>query len=263
MRRTRAVQSLSYPLRLPDALQADVQRLLDVSKTVINSALVTLWPRLDEFGEREDGPVWKQVEGLLPSPASHGSRMWRCEAEQVGRILRAQVHRKRLFVQVLPLLSEGLIRPKTDERRAGKNRKVIRQALVSLKTAAEADGGSLVELQSLIEQACNYFLRTGFFPATYEDMQAVPILQVGVLPYAGDDGPVKGQAYRLALDVPARHLTLALRCPDEEGQWSRTWAQHSLTLALPEPAALRLEAGEALAPRCGKLWNRMAVATRS
>lgn len=40
----------------------------------------------------------------------------------MGRILRAQAHRKWLFGPVLPLVSEGLLRPKTDERRAGKNR---------------------------------------------------------------------------------------------------------------------------------------------
>jgi hypothetical protein len=159
MRRTPAVQSLSYPLRLPDSAQAGALRLLDVTKAVINTVLVALWPRLDAFGERGDGPAWKQVEGMLASPDPQGSRQWRCEAEQVGRILRTQAHRKRLLARVLPLLSEGLIRPKDEKRKAGKNRKAIRQALADLKTAAEADGGSLVELQSLIEQACNHFLR--------------------------------------------------------------------------------------------------------
>jgi putative transposase len=176
----RLVQSLNYPLRLPDAAQADCLRLLEVSRQVINAALVALWPRLDEFGERGEGPAWKQVEARLASPDPHGNRQWRCEAEQVGRILRGQAHRKRLFQQLLPLLSDGLIRPKTERQRAGKNRQAIKAALAALKTAAEADGGSLVELQSLLEQACNHFLRTGGFPATYEEMQSLPILKVGV-----------------------------------------------------------------------------------
>src|SRR5262249_25388025 len=154
----------------------------------------------------------------------------------------AQAHRKRLFALVLPLLSEGFIRPKSEQERAGKNRKAIRQTLADVKTAAEADGRNLVELQSLIEQACNHFLRTGTFPATYEEMQAIPTLWVGVLPYAGDDGPVKGQAYRLSLDLEQRQLTLALRSPDERGEFRRTWAQHPVTLAVPEPVAVRLEA---------------------
>ena len=65
MRRTGAVQSLSYPLRLPDAVQADALRLLSLSRQVINTVLVALWPRLDECGERGEGPAWKQVEGML------------------------------------------------------------------------------------------------------------------------------------------------------------------------------------------------------
>jgi putative transposase len=248
MRRTRAVQSLSYPLRLPDTMQVDALRLLDISRQVINTALVALWPGLDAFGEREEGPAWKQVESLLVSPNPHGSRMWRCEAEAAGRILRAQAQRKRLFLQVLPLVSEGLIRPKMGGRKASKDRKAIRRALAELQAASESDGGSLVELQSLIEQACNHFLRIGAFPATYEEMQAVPILHVGILPYAGDDGPAKGQAYRLALDLEKRQITLALRWPEENGEWRRTWTRHPLTVSLPEPVTERLLAGEALAP---------------
>jgi hypothetical protein len=147
MRPGRAVQSLSYPLRLPDAAQADALRLLDLSRAAINTALIALWPRLDEFAERGEGPAWKQVEGQL-TPTLPGSRLWRCVCEQVGRILRAQARRKQRFLQVLPLLSEGLIRPKGAHQRAGKNRKAIRATLAALKTAAEADGGSLVELQS-------------------------------------------------------------------------------------------------------------------
>ncbi|HEY7124842.1 MAG TPA: transposase [Ktedonobacterales bacterium] len=263
MRPSRVLQSLSYPLRLPDALQADALRLLDTSKQAINTALLALWPGLDEFADRGDGPAWKQVEGMVASPDPHGSRQWRCEAEQVGRILRAQAHRKRLFAQVLPLLSEGLIRPKSEHQRAGKNRKAIRQALADLKTAAEADGGSLVELQSLIEQACNSYLQQGSFPTTYEELQAVPCLAVGVLPYAGDDGPVKGQVYRLSLDVEHRQITLALRCPDEHGEFRRSWAQHPVTFALPEPVAERLEEGYALAPTLREIvepdGNRYAV----
>lgn len=248
MPRLPVAQPLTYPLRLPDEAQADALRLLDICKGIINHVLVTLWPRLDEFAERVAGPAWKQIEGMLVSPEAHGSRMWRCECEQAGRILRAQARRKQLFLQVLPLLSEGLIRPKTDQRPAGKNRKAIRQAFSDLKMAAESDGGSLVEFQSLLEQACNYWLRTGAFPATYEAMQAVPVLEVGVLPYAGDDGPERGQAYRLRIDLAARQGRLAFRFPDEDGYWSRSWTRRTATLALPEPVAARLEAGEVLAP---------------
>ena len=87
---TRGAQPLSYDLRLPDEAQADALRLLDASRTVINQALTTLWPQLDAFAAERSGPAWKQVDALLSSPEPHGSRQWRCEAEVVGRILRAQ-----------------------------------------------------------------------------------------------------------------------------------------------------------------------------
>ena len=48
-RGARPVQPLSYDLRLPETAQADALRLLGASRTVINQALIMLWPRLDEF----------------------------------------------------------------------------------------------------------------------------------------------------------------------------------------------------------------------
>jgi hypothetical protein len=65
---TRGAQPLSYDLRLPDAAQADALRLLNASRAVINQALITLWPHLDEFAAERSGPAWKQVDALLPSP---------------------------------------------------------------------------------------------------------------------------------------------------------------------------------------------------
>ena len=154
MERARAKQTLSYPLRLPDAAQADVLRLLDASREVINAALASLWPVLDAFGERGDGPAYKQVEALMASP-----------------------------------------KPQTEQRQMSKNRQAIRAALKTLRELSE-DGGKAVELQGLVEQACNYFLTHGNFPETYEQMQPIPVLKAGQLPYAGDDGPGMGQAYR-------------------------------------------------------------------
>jgi hypothetical protein len=182
---------LSYPLRLPDAIQADALRLLESSRDVINWAVTALWDRLDAFATRTHAPAYKQVEALLAPPVAHGHRQWRCEAEQAGRILRSQAERKQHFALILPLLSHGMIRPKTDTRRAGKHRTAIKQALVALR-AVDADGGQAVELQSLIEQACNFYLRQGCFPSTYEELQPIPVLTAGVLPYAGDDGPLLG-----------------------------------------------------------------------
>jgi hypothetical protein len=99
----------------------------------VNQLLVALWPRLDAFGEAHSGPAWKQVLALSASPDPHGSRQFRCEAETAGRILRAQASRKQAFAQVLPILSDGFIRPKTDSRPAGKHRQAIKEAISALE----------------------------------------------------------------------------------------------------------------------------------
>ena len=129
MRPGRDQQSLSYPLRLPDEAQADALRLLDVSREVVNTVITSLWSRLDEFGTRETQYAYKQVEAMIVPPAAHGHRQWRCEAEQAGRILRGQAERKKHFALILPILEAGLIQPKTEHKRAGKNRPRIKQAL--------------------------------------------------------------------------------------------------------------------------------------
>src|SRR6516225_979187 len=162
---TNATQSLSYPLRLPDRVQTGALRLLDVSRAVVNATVAALWERLDEFGQRETKYAYKQVTALISSPYPHGDRQWRCEAEQAGRILRGQAARKKQFALILPLLEQGMILPKTEKKRAGKNRTAIKVALDSLREE-HSDGGSAVELQSLIEQACNYYLNNGCFPDT-------------------------------------------------------------------------------------------------
>lgn len=87
-------QSLSYPLRLPDEIQADALRLLDMGRSVINLTVTALWDRLDEFSTRTNTYAYKQVEEMMAPPLAHGHRQWRCEAEQAGRILRGQAERK-------------------------------------------------------------------------------------------------------------------------------------------------------------------------
>ena len=247
MRGKRATQSLSYPIRLPDVVQADALRLLDVSREVINATVVALWDRLDEFGTRETRYAYKQIEEMTSSPLPHGHRQWRCEAEQAGRMLRGQAQRKKQFSLILPLLEQGMIQPKTEKKPAGKNRKAIKQAVASLREES-SDGGSAVELQSLIEQSCNYYLKNGCFPERYEQMQEIPVLKVGILPYAGDDGGALGQAYRFRIDLEARCCYFAFRAPDQAGRWSPTWTEPQMRLPLPDPVLERLKAGENLAP---------------
>jgi hypothetical protein len=238
---------LSYPLRLPDAIQADALRLLDMSREVINLTVTALWDRLDEFAAPTHPHAYKQVEEMISPPLVHGHRQWRCEAEQAGRILRGQAERKQRFALILPLLEHGMIHPKTATQRAGKNRQAIKQALARLRETT-SDGGTAVELQSLIEQACNFYLRNGCFPETYEEMQGVPLLKAGILPYAGDDGHRMGQTYRLSFDLDQQTLMVALRTPDEQGSFSHTWRERQISMPLPELVVERARAANVLAP---------------
>jgi putative transposase len=240
-------QSLSYPLRLPDTVQAEALRLLDASRQVINLVVTTLWDRLDEFATRTNRYAYKQVEEIMAAPLAHGHRQWRCEAEQAGRMLRGQAERKQQFALILPLLEQGMILPKTEKRRAGKNRKAIKEAVAELRDAT-SDGGNAVELQSLMEQACNFYLQNCCFPATYEEMQPLPVLKAGILPYAGDDGADRGQAYRLTYSLDQKLITLALRTPDENGKWARTWREQTCQMTIPDVLVARLKAGEMQAP---------------
>jgi putative transposase len=214
---------------------------------VINTTVVELWDRLDAFGVRESTFAYKQVTAMIGSSDPHGDRQWRCEAEQAGRILRAQAERKKQFALILPVLSQGMILARTEKKAAGKNRKAIKQALAELREEY-SDGGSAVELQSLIEQSCNFYLKRGCFPDTYEEMQAIPVLKVGILPYASDEGGSSGQAYRLRLDLEGRCCYLAFRSPDEAGVWASAWTEPQMLLPLPDPVVECLQAGAALAP---------------
>src|SRR5438309_9088031 len=246
MRTGRTHQPLSYDVRLPDEAQADALGLLDASRAVVNQALTILWPHLDEFGSERAGPAWKHVGKSIGSPLPHGDRQWRCESEVVGRLLRQQAERKKAFLLVAPILSDGFIRPKTQSRPAGKNRPAIKEAITTLQKSLEEDDTSFVALQNVIEQACNFFFQQDRFPASYEELQPVPLLKVGILTYAGDDGREKGQAYRLALDVDAGVAGCRFRYPDEAGVWH--WRPVDTIIALPECLKERLLDGELMAP---------------
>src|SRR6266513_3460541 len=246
MRTSRTQQPLTYDVRLPDEAQADALRLLDASREVVNQALTILWPHLDEFGSERAGPAWKQVGKYTGSPSPHGDRQWRCESEVVGRLLRQQAERKKAFELVAPILSDGFIRPKTEKRPTGKNRPAIKEALTALQKSLEEDETSFVALQNVVEQACNYYFQYDRFPKTYEELQPLPLLKVGMLTYAGDDGGEKGQAYRLALDLDAGVARFRFRYPDEAGIWR--WRKVETIIPLPDAVRERLKAGELMAP---------------
>lgn len=243
---SRARQPLTYDVRLPDEAQADALRLLDATREVCNQALEILWPHLDGFRSERAGPAWKQVGTYIGSPQPHGDRQWRCESEVVGRLLRAQAERKKAFELVAPILSDGFIRPKRDQRPLGKNRSAIKEAIPTLQKSLDEDDTSFVMLQNVIEQCCNFFFRADRFPASYEELQPVPRLAVGMLTYAGDDGREKGQAYRLAVDLEAGVARFRFRYPDEDGVWR--WRKEDTIMALPTCLKERLHDGELLAP---------------
>jgi hypothetical protein len=246
MRAGRDQQPLSYEVRLPDEAQADTLRLLDVSRQVVNDALVLLWPHLDEFMQERRGPAWKQVVALIDSPDPHGDRQWRCEAETAGRIMRAQAERKQVFQTIQPILTDGFIRPKEEHRPAAKNRKSIKEAITELQKSLEDDDTGFVTMQNVVEQCCNYYFEHDGFPATYEELQPLPKLVVGLLTYAGDDGGAKGQAYRLSLDQETGTTTLLFRFPDDQGLWC--WRRTPTVIKLPHIVKRRLQEGSQLAP---------------
>jgi putative transposase len=246
MRTHRTHQPLTYDIRLPNEAQADALRLLDASRSVVNQALMLLWPWLDNFGEQSTGPAWKQVGQYTGSPQYHGDRQWRCESEVVGRLLRAQAERKKAFELIEPILSEGFIRPQTDKRPAGKNRSSIKDAITTLQQSLQEDETSFVTLQNVIEQSCNFFFQQDRFPSSYEELQPVPLQKVGMLTYAGDDGREKGQAYRLALDLEAGVARFRFRYPDEAGIWH--WRKQDTIIALPSCLKERLAHGKLMAP---------------
>jgi putative transposase len=249
-------QTLSFPLRLPNSMQAEALRLLDASRESINQILLDLWPALSLFAGSRTGPAWKQVEKHLVTRSGHGSRQERNEMEQAGRILRAQATRKQIFETIVPLLTDGLIKAADTKRPARKDHREINER-VRLLQAQMQDAGEDVDafmaMTNVLSQACNMYLRTEAFPRTYEELQPIPVLAAGHLTFAGDDGMKLGQTYRARIEVTHfcdlatrqehQHATfwLKLRCPDAHGKW--TWGQWSQAIPLPETVFEHLAMG--------------------
>lgn len=256
MAKSHKSQTLSFPIRLPDQMQQEALRLLDASREAINAIIVELWPQLDRFAGDRSGHAWKQVEKYLIRRSGHGNRQERNEMEQAGRILRAQATRKQLFQIILPLLTTGLIIPAQGKRPARKDHRELRERVRALQKQmqeARDDPERFMALTNLLEQACNAYLRGQPFPTTYEELQSVPVLSAGQLPFAGDDGMEQGQTYRASValvkssNVTTREedtraaLWLKLRAPDEAGRWQ--WGAWSSDIALPLHVQAFLENG--------------------
>jgi len=84
------------------------------------------------------------------------------------------------------------------------------------------------------------------FPSITMNCQPVPLLKVGMLTYAGDDGREKGQAYRMAVDLEAGVARFRFRAPSEAGPWR--WRTVDTIISLPECLKERLPHGELMAP---------------
>ena len=237
------VQILTYTLRLPDDYQAPALRLLASARQTVNQVLETLWPQLDQFADGA-GYAYKQLMTYLPQVHTHGNRQWRCEAETAGRILRAQAARKAAFDGLHPLMTEGLIRPATEKYPAKKDRRVLLQKVSELRGAQGDDAERAGVLINVLEQACNFYLANDHFPADYFEMQRVPTLSLGLLTFAGDDGPEKGQTYRLAFE--AEQAVFRLRAPDPQGVWQ--WLA-PVRLSLPAATQALLAQGVPAAPQ--------------
>ena len=63
----------------------------------------------------------------------------------------------------------------------------MKQVQVEAQSGQEEGETIFVALQNVVEQACNYYFVNDRFPATYEELQPIPVLEVGLLTYAGDD----------------------------------------------------------------------------
>lgn len=232
-------------------MQADALHLLDASRDVVNTTLVHLWHRLDDFRSGA-GFAWRQVDNLMCSPAPQGSRQWRCEAETVGRILRGQAERKEAFETIQPLLTADFILPADERRPSCKNRKLLMRRVRMLRERLE-EADKLMLLVNVVEQACNFYMREARFPSTYEEMQPIPLLRLGQLTYAADDGPEKGLAYRLHLDLGEQKLWFRFRYPDMQGTWA--WITSAAPISLPGCVMKRLGEGALLAPTIREIMS--------
>ena len=165
MRTRRTHQPLTYDVRLPDKAQADALRLLDASREVVNGALALLWPHLDDFQADRVGPAWKQVgRHGLPSHTVIGNGAVKARSSAACCVSSST---QAAFEQVLPILTDGFIRPETQQRPAGKQRVAIKEALSTYNTTWRGRNDLLRCKMS--GACCNFFFAHDRFPWTYED----------------------------------------------------------------------------------------------
>ena len=89
-------QPLAYHLRLPDAAQPQAIALLSLARTLINEALVSLWPNLDHLGRLRGARLETGGNGVCLAHR-HRQSVGTLPGRTGGRILRAQADRKQQF----------------------------------------------------------------------------------------------------------------------------------------------------------------------
>ena len=83
-----------------------------------------------------------------------------------GRFLRAQAARKQVFLAILPLFSDGLIRPAEEKRPARKDYQVIK-AQVRVLGASMEDADSFMAMTNAVEQAATCISKQGVVTIFY------------------------------------------------------------------------------------------------
>lgn len=213
-----ARRPLSYPLRLPDELQAPGQALLAFSLPAMQSVVDNLWGQLPQIAQIEGKHIWKPLEAQLSRPANVPSRLWRCILEGAGRTLRAQADRLALFDRLRPLL---------DDTALDDPNKLLSLAY-ALRAELSGDFEKLGYVVNLLEQVADFYAEHERLPFSYFELQAKPQLKTPWLTLAADDGADKGQVYTLRVDQ--NQLILSFKYP-QDGAWRWTPA---LSFPLPE-----------------------------
>lgn len=207
---------LTQTLRLPDEIQEDALRLLEMSKDTVDWVIEQLWSELDNFLET-DGQVYKQVEKQLERPHNNGSRQWRCEAETAGRLLRSQATRKQVFEKIYPMFTEQLFLPESEGRKRRKDKKMVDTTLRLWLEELGDESEKYTYAIAVLEQAMRFYIENDRFPSDFYELQEKPTLKTGFLTYAADDGGKNGQAHRFRVEGDSVYFRL--RAPNAVGKF--------------------------------------------
>jgi transposase len=225
---------LSDTLRLPGEVQAQAVALLPFAQLQVQCVVEALWPDLDLVGET-DFQAWKAIEPMVEPPDDIyiPSRVWRCVLEAAGRILRQHADRKRIFELLVPVLTEG--EALTDDESL---QTIVWRLVEELKEHGTYEKRGY--LLNIAEQISRFYVENDRLPTDYFELQPVPVVEVPFLTLAADDGPEKGQVYRLTVEGGEIHLRFKYpRIPEPKGQDDWDWTDE-VTISTPNILTKRL-----------------------